>query len=466
MLARQLSIDDYVKDVVRNLTDVDVEITAAQEKIDEAAIQIGALHSIDDGYITIAVKREKSWIQYHYNAEELKANIGKVLSIEGINVYLTPNSFYKPFRRIENVRKLNSLYIDLDYYNLEKFKDLTSDQIIWQLEQDYFGVDVPEASFIVLTGRGIAIYWLIEPVPYKVLPLWNAVQKYFLKKLKAIGGDEKSIDAARVMRLSGSINQKSGMAAELLLYNTDRYILRDIQKDYLPELTPYVKNPYEKKKGRKPKVVNFYNLYSLHYARLRDLVKLQEMREGMCRLDDGSLSETGIREFMCFLYRYWSCCYESDTEKALESTLEFNKGFKRPLAASEVKKATESAQKAYKTWLEDSPSGIYKRGGYNYKNETLIKKLNITEEEMRYPLDTIISAKEVKRRTNIRTNEYHKKQRRNEKGLTKREQEKLDKMNNVKELKEKGLTQKEIAKDLNMSERTVRRYYKEIENIK
>ncbi|BDR74103.1 hypothetical protein K144316041_p10310 (plasmid) [Clostridium tetani] len=72
-------------------------------------------------------------------------------------------------------------------------------------------------------------------------------------------------------------------------------------------------------------------LYSLHYARLRDLVKLMELREGMCRMEDDSLKATGQREFMCFLYRYWSSCYEWDIENALKSTLDFNKQFREPL---------------------------------------------------------------------------------------------------------------------------------------
>lgn len=467
LYAKQLSMDDYIKDVITNLNTKEIEIIADNNAICEAVSYIKSLHENDDGYVTIAIKKENAWYQYHYKAGALEDNIGKLLSIEDINLYVSPNSFYKPFRRIENVRKLNALYIDIDYYTMEKLKDLSSEQIIYLLDNDYFKDKVPEASIIVITGRGIAIYWLIEPVPYKVLPLWNAIQKFFLEELKEVGADPKSIDAARVMRLAGSTNQKSGQVAQLLMYNTKyKYSLREIQESYLPELKQYIENPYKKKKGRKTRIVNLFNLYSLHYARLRDLVKLQEIREGYCRIDNGSLIETGQREFMCFLYRYWACCYESDKEKALESTLEFNKGFKRPLTLAEVKKATKSAEKAYFEWLKDSPSGIYKRGGYNYKNETLIKRLNITDEEMMAPLETIINAKVLKRRTNIRTNEHHKASRRNENGLTKREQEKLDKMNKVKGLKEKGVTQKEIAKDLNMSERTVRRYYKEIETIK
>ncbi|RXM56722.1 DNA-binding response regulator [Clostridium tetani] len=430
MLAKQLSLYDYIDNTLKNLVTCEVEIKAEEDNIQKATFHMDTLHKGDDGYITIAIKHNNDWAQHHYKIEELKDNVGKVLSIDGVNIYLSPNSFYKPIRRIENVRKLNSLYIDLDYYTLDKFKDLTVDQILWNL----------------------------EAVPYKALPLWNAVQKNFLNKLKDIGADEKSIDAARVMRLGGSVNQKNGHAVDLLFYNDNKYNLRDIQENYLPDLTPYVKNPYHKAKGRHKKVVNLFNLYSLHYARLRDLVKLMELREGMCRMEDGSLKATGLRELMCFLYRYWSSCYEGDTENALKSTLDFNKQFKEPLSTGEVERATKSATKAYKEWLKDCPTGTYSRGGYNYKNKTLIKLLNITEEEMKN-LETIISNKEVKRRTNIRTNIHHKAKRRNEKGLTKRQQEKKYKEEKVKELIQQGFNKSQIAKELDLNRSTITRSY-------
>lgn len=442
-------------EIIKELNNIDIELTIPHECIFDAINQIDLLHYKDDGFITIAVKKKDKWVQYHYKVAELKANIGKVLSIEEANIYISPNSFYKPSRKIENIRKLNSLYIDLDYYTIENLRELTAEQIIWLLEKDYFKKSVPTPSFILITGRGIAIYWLIEPVPYKVLPLWNATQKYLLEQLKEVGSDIKSIDSARVMRLAGSINQKSGKVAEIQLYNTDyKYSLREIQEQYLPQITPYVKNPCYKRKGRKTRVVNLYNLYSLHYARLRDLIKIQELREGYCRSNTGQLIEYGQREFMCFLYRYWSCCYTSDFDKALEDTLEFNSNFKAPLSINNVKKATISAEKAFEEWLKNEPNGVYGRGGYNYKNDTLIKALNITSEEIQQ-LETIIDKKEVKRRTNIRTNEHNKAkfkaQRRNEKGLTSKQQEMRDWKESIELLMSDGLSYRKISEQLRIS---------------
>ncbi|MCW6108686.1 DNA-binding response regulator, partial [Clostridium sporogenes] len=124
----------------------------------------------------------------------------------------------------------------------------------------------------------------------------------------------------------------------------------------------------------------------------------------------------------------------------------------------EVENATKSAEKAYGTWLKDSPSGTYKRGGYNYKNDTLIEKLNITDEEMKI-FETIISKKEVRRRDNQKNKIRQKAKRRNEKGLTKRQQEKLNKESKIKELIKKGYNKAEIARELNLNKSTITRSY-------
>ena len=425
-------------------------------KYKEQAIKnISILHEGDDGYIAVAAKKEKEYVQYHYKVEDLQDHIGKAISLDA-NIYLTPNSFFIPKRKIENIRKLKALYIDIDYYNIENLKGFDHERVLAILENDYFGQDVPEPSFAIFTGRGLAVYWLIEPVPIKVLPLWNAVQKYFLDKLKHMGADSKSIDSARIMRLAGSINDKTGERVKLYMYDENLiYTLRDIQNDYLPHLTPYVKNPAHRVKGKKSKIVNLYTLYSLHYARINDILKLQEIRDGYCRNNDGVLQEKGQREFMCFLYRYWYCCYCNDTKQALQNTLEFNQGFKKPLTNKDVENITVQAEKAYEDWLLDSPNGIYKRGGYNYKNETLISILNITEDEMKV-MTTIIGPDEKKRRKLVR----ERASRRNEEGLTSRQAEKQGKIEEVKRLFKQGLKQIEIAEKLDLAKSTVSKYNK------
>lgn len=437
------------------------EIEIDEIYVQDAVENIDILHRSDDGFIAVGQKINKSWNQYHYKTDELKDNIAKLLSLDG-NLYMSPNSFFIPNRRIENIRKLNALYLDLDYYKIKELKNLDHQYIIGMIENNYFkdGL-VPEPSFIIFTGRGLAVYWLIEPVPSGVLPLWNAVQRHFLSTLSALGSDAKSIDSARVMRLAGSKHQASDERAKLYIYDSDSlYKLSDLQEDYLPALTPYVKNPAYRTKGRRAKVVNYYTLYSLHFARLNDLLTLLQIRNGYCRNENGELTQSGQREVMCFLYRYWYCCYCSDKEQALENTFEFNSKFAKPLLKREVRKITKSAEKAYEQWVRDSPNGTYSRGGYNYKNTTLIKMLNITDDEMKQ-MKTLINKKEKLRRDC----EAQKKKRRNEEGLTPKQAEKKKRLEEIIKLHEAGLNQVQIAEQLGVARRTILRDVKSLREL-
>ncbi|MBU3146971.1 helix-turn-helix domain-containing protein, partial [Clostridium sp. CF012] len=99
----------------------------------------------------------------------------------------------------------------------------------------------------------------------------------------------------------------------------------------------------------------------------------------------------------------------------------------------------------------------YKYKGYNYKNTTLIGLLNIIEDEMRV-LKTIINTKEIKRRDNEQNKKKQKEKRRDENGLTKREKTKLEKIESIKKLKEKGMTYTQIAQELKFSINTIKKY--------
>ena len=94
------------------------------------------------------------------------------------------------------------------------------------------------------------------------------------------------------------------------------------------------------------------------------------------------------------------------------------------------------------------------KGGYWYKNETLIDRLCITKSEQKH-MKTIIGTDEKYKRKNIKRNQA----RRNNNGLTQREQQKQDLINNIKELKEQGLKQKEVADKLKKSLRTIKVYW-------
>ena len=360
------------------------------EKLDAARHHILFQHNPQnaDGYITIAKKDSQTgrFTQAFYRPGQLADHL---TSIMGEDVFFSQNTFYRKARRIETVRQLRSLYVDLDFYIF----NYAPEQIIYWLEQDHFRKDIPEPNMIIFSGQGIVLIWTIEPAPYMALPLWQAIQNYLIKQLKPLGGDPKAADAARIFRLAGSISSKNGNEVRVEYRHDYQYTLREIQEGYLPELTPRKEKP---KPGRKKKILHLFNLYTLHGARLHDLDKLVTIRNG---------DMDGCREIALFLYRYWSCCFENDPRTALQHTLELNQAFTHPLRESEAVRATESAQKAFeaksdKEANERAKAMGYPGAGYRVSNAKLIDWLGITEEEQKH-LKTIIGAKEKNRRKRL-----------------------------------------------------------------
>ena len=390
---------------------------------------IDKVHGNSKGWITRSCIDENGYSQWHYKYKELKET-----DLTEENIYITLNTFFKPYRRLECIKELNALFIDLDYYKTK----FTKEQIIMNLEENYFNKTIPATNYILDSGRGLALIWLINKVPSKALPLWKAIEEYLYNKLKEFGADRQALDATRILRVPGSINSKSKTVVSIIDEYDYIYDLREIQKEFLPEL-----KPKEKRKGRPKKINYVYRERSLYYARIHDITKLCELREYDLR---------GHREIILFLYRYYLCSFTEDTKKALEDVLELNSMFISPLKENEVIRATRSAEKCY----------LDKNKEYKYKNETLIDLLEITEYE-ETQMSTIISKGEYKRRDRVYQKNKYQRKLKSEGKIS--EKEKLSQRRaKIKDLLAEGLKQKDICSQLNISKDTYirdRKYLRE-----
>lgn len=350
------------------------------------------------GWITLAKKDPQThkFRQFHYKPDELAEQLSQWTDED---VYYSQNTFYKPQRRIDSIRQLRSLYVDLDVYNL----GLKPEWVLGKLELEFFGKTIPDPNVVIFSGRGLVLIWNIEPLPYMAMPLWRAVENFFVQSLMAVGADAKASDPARIFRLPGTVNSKNHATVTAEYRHDFRYDIHDLQYEYLPELTP--PSPRTKpKKGRKPKVLHLFNVFTLHQARAIDIARLVEIRNG----DVGP-----CRELICFLYRYFTCCFTSDPDRALEETLDLNSEFVRPLSEKEVRTATKTAEKAWAAKSDAKANEAakamgYPGAGYCLKNSKIIEWLDITPEEQQQ-LQTIISPVEKRRRNTLAKREARRK---------------------------------------------------------
>lgn len=391
-----------------------------EERTKQQHIETIHSHTDNRSWITVANK-QPGYQQRHYRYFELVAGADTIIG--NTNSYMSMNAFWSTYRRTEYLKQLNTLYIDLDTYNTP----YTNEQVLMWLREEYFSIKIPIPNLIIDSGRGLYLIWTLKKTPNNALPLWNGVQNYLFEELKHFGADRKALDCTRVLRVPGTINSKSNTTVSVLEEYPFEYELRDIQREYLPQLAP--KEISKKRKGRKPKVISLYTTYSLHYSRMKDIIKLCELRQW---------DLIGHREEILFLYRMFSLCFTQDKAKALEDALELNSQFLYPLKENEVKRATRSAEKKE----------------YKYKNETLIKALGITPEEQKL-MGTIIGKVEA----NEREKAKKKRDRRNQNGLTQREQKKQDTIKRVKACKDNGLSQSKAAENTGLSLGTIRKYW-------
>ena len=386
------------------------------DNIDESIEYIDTIHGESKGWITKAeINKNKEFSQWHYLVGDLMKQ-----DFDKENIYISMSTFYKPMRRIETIKEIGSLFIDLDTYNTQ----FTKTQILMNLEENYFNRSIPIPNLIIDSGRGLTLVWSIEKVPYKALPLWKAVQEYLYSQLKEFGADRKALDVTRILRVPGSINSKSGTRVTILEKYEYKYTLREIQSEFLPDLD----ENRPKKKGRPKKVVYIHRERSLYQGRILDLVKLCELR---------NYDVKGQREIILFLYRYYLCYFYEDEQKALEDVLELNKEFIQPLSEKELIRATNSAEKVFKS----------KDKQYKYKNETLIELLEISEYEQIY-MKIIIGKEEYKRRHRVREKNRYLEKLKLDGKMTKKEELNVLR-EKIKALREEGLKNKEISSKLN-----------------
>lgn len=451
-------------------------------RAEDAEIELKLLHN--NGFVVLAVaepvgKSDKCiWHQWAYTKEEIdNLLIQNILGTE-YSTYISMNSFKSPRRLISNLYSLNAFWSDIDYYKKDAYKDKSYLEMIEIISRCDLMQKIPPSLWIY-SGNGIYPIWLLEDAYAKAcLPIWNLIMETIHKELECYGADPSSVEPSRVLRLAGSNNPKTENKAKIVkdifsFKSPKRYTINEISAIILPDLEhtkeEWQKIKIKKRKSKKEKkackVKSLYNIHTLNYARMEDIQKLIELRNGDCK---------GTRELMVFLYRYWGNCYFKDKETALKEALNLNAMFKEPLSEDEVINATKSAEDAALIWeekfesylkLEKKPkiSSYFKNTGcYVYNNKKLIELLQITQEEMESPLRTIINTKEKNRRNKDYRKEYKRLEHRNSNGLTYREQAKMDKIYLIIELSEKGLNQSKIAENLGVTRQAVSKLMKEI----
>jgi hypothetical protein len=132
--------------------------------------------------------------------------------------YVSCQTFYGA-RRVNRLAQLGASYVDLDYYTAKDWCDFSAAYVTYAVLDFLNDEGVPSPSFVLATGRGLLVFWLHDLVPKQALPRWNAIQGVLVRKLAGFGADVCARDAARVFRMIGTVNSKTGEPVRLTYPN-------------------------------------------------------------------------------------------------------------------------------------------------------------------------------------------------------------------------------------------------------
>jgi len=376
------------------------------------------------------------------------------------DVYVSMNRF-KRTRHEENVHELAALYSDVDFYKVSELAGLAPEVVYEKMLRRLEDAGIPEPSLALFSGRGLQADWLLRPVGSKELPRWKDCQRALWQVLRPLGADRASLDASRVLRLAGTRNSKTGASVrtlggtgEVLSFDEFAKRLPQVQEDEEHREGAELHDMRVQRAARGGyKAPRCFTVQSLWEERLSDLHTLRRLRFGQEQMPD-------FRDrwlLLAAVAMSWITAAPVLPEGDLFALAAEAGGWDRRTSRSQLQEVFERMERLARGEKIEFEGTLWDPR-YHYKHETIIELLEITPGEQRH-MSTIIDDEESRRRDR----EYRRERRRTE-GVRPRGQYDQDratdrqkKIATARTLKECGLSTKEIAQAMELSERQVQR---------
>jgi hypothetical protein len=137
-----------------------------------------------------------------------------------IDTYLSQGTFAVPTRRTVHLAWLTHAYVDLDSYKSDKWRDLTSDEMVREIIWHCDDADIPPPSVILTSGRGYYCKWFwTHPVPRAEAGRALAVNRALCRALAVFKADPNATDLSRILRVAGTVNGKNHAPVEIVWLN-------------------------------------------------------------------------------------------------------------------------------------------------------------------------------------------------------------------------------------------------------
>jgi len=414
------------------------------------------VHGRHSAGVSVCQKREDEWHNGHVYEHGQAADIVVQLAANGAsNVYQSQNGFYGSRRLNDKVAALTSCYVDLDTYNVPGLEDVGPAELLDKAIALLPWLPAPTA--VIHSGRGYYFDWVFKtPLSPENLPRWQWVEDKLIESLAPLGADVAVRDAARVLRVVGTVNSKSGRpvagysqtAAPMLFSALEKAVRRAFPVTKQDVTRSAAQAGLEHQVTQRTSVASreyFLKWADYHLKRMADYHRLAQLR--------GSPHMPDFRSRLLYLYAvsgawFWSDRAQAEHELAAFACEHFKDGhrYTAKRVGAVLERMTQAKQGMAHVWKGRQVSRRYKT-----TTDYVLKLLEVAEDEQR-GMDVLIGSKEKERR---RT------EKRREQGIEPREAYRgraAERRSEARRLRQSGLTQAEIAERLGVTQPAVSNY--------
>jgi hypothetical protein len=308
----------------------------------------------------------------------------------GIDTYISYSTYYNKakknkndvLRTQSNIVKTYMIVQDLDYYKGDN--PISDADVLRKLGEMIRNGDLICPSFIISTGRGYQLIWLVEPFSnisgYANDRDWHTIQEHLYQKLREFNSDNVVKNPSAVTRLVGTKHRISGNKVYGYLSNEAVNNLQDFMffHDLVP--TPDRKVvPKKRPQTNKPitRLVSNWNEFTLNRSRENDIFIFVQVQ------NERGKSYIGIRNWLALVLRFHAIVssagdYDYAQKRVIElcSTMDMS-----DTSVDEILRRSKTAEKYYEDWKNGTwDKDKYFRGGLFYTNARMLELMDIIDD--------------------------------------------------------------------------------------
>ena len=263
------------------------------------------MHPLSKNWVCVSMIKDgwKNHWEQACNLPKYLMSLVKTPDFDLRDIYVSQGEFFsRGNRHVNNLVAIQVCFVDLDYkytkkYHPELTKNPTPKEWEELIKAHCAKFKIPLPNVLVFSGGGVHLKWIFdEAVSRSDLEYWQYAQRLLLLQFETLGADPASVDAARVLRLVGTKNQKANPEI------TNRNV-QVVDREYFSQMRITLRGLIEGLENSQPETPEDFNACKSEWR--QTLKKLEKAEAEIIRPEAEQATRLGTEDFRIADGEYW-----------------------------------------------------------------------------------------------------------------------------------------------------------------